>query len=398
MKILFDHQIYTNQNYGGISRYFYELAKELTLSGNDCDNSIYFSENEFTKDSQFYHTREFLPFNFRGRASIKEYLNQLVSEQFLKKATYDIFHPTYYDTYFLKSNIKPRPFVITFHDLIHEKFWEKYPDLLTNMDEVISNRKALLQSATSIIAVSNSTKRDIMEYYGVSDDRIQVTHLASSMVASAAGEGTIWGDYILFVGKRLGYKNFDKFIDAVQPLLKREKDVKVVCAGGGPFSREESMLLDKLGITAQVVQVAIDDTHLAKLYSNALFFVFPSLYEGFGIPVLEAFNCRCPTILSNVSSLPEVGGNAALYIDPTDPSDILRKCEMFFYDPGLRANYSEKGATRAKEFSWARTAAQTLNIYEQAITKNSSLPESPNKITPKHDPVKEQRHRGYIVS
>lgn len=367
MKILFDHQIYTNQNYGGISRYFYELSKGLTSLGNDCQNSIYFSENEFTRDNQFYHSRTFLPFNFRGRESLKEYLNKFVSEQSLKKGTYDIFHPTYYDTYFLKSNFSSRPFVVTFYDLIHEKFSEKYPDLLTNMDEVISSRKTLLKRATCVIAISNSTKQDIMDYYGVDGDRIQVTHLASSMTASAPGQGTIWGDYILFVGKRQAYKNFTGFIEAVQPLLKREKNLKVVCAGGGAFSREELALLNKLGIAEQVVQVAIDDTHLAKLYSNALFFVFPSLYEGFGIPVLEAFNCGCPAILSNVSSLPEVGGDAALYVDPDNRDDILRKCEMFYYDPALRAAYREKGTKQSKEFSWNNVAAQTLDIYQSAL-------------------------------
>lgn len=396
MKILFDHQIYTNQNYGGISRYFYELAKGLTSLGNDCHNSIYFSENEFTRDTQFFHTREFLPFSFRGRGSVKEYLNKFVSEQTLKKGAYDIFHPTYYDPYFLKNNLTSRPFVITFHDLIHEKFAARYPDVLTGIDEVIANRKIVLQKAACIIAVSNCTKRDVMEYYGVDGDRIHVTHLASSMTANGPARGSVYGDYILYVGKRPAYKNFSGFIEAVQPLLQREKSLKVVCAGGGSFTHEETAHLNKLGIEKQVVQVAIDDAHLATLYSNALFFVFPSLYEGFGIPVLEAFNVGCPAILSNVSSLPEVGGDAALYFDPANSEDILRKCEMFFYDPELRAAYREKGSRRAKDFSWERTVAQTLEVYQSVLQSWSASPGYTDRTLPIGRPASDQ-FRKYIA-
>lgn len=367
MKILYDHQIYTNQNYGGISRYFYELSKGISSLGNDCRNSIYFSENEFTSDKQIYRSRPFIPFNFKGRRRAKEFLNRFVSRRALKSGSYDIFHPTYYDTYFLKGAIPSKPFVVTFYDLIHEKFSGRYPGLLTNMDEVISNRIRLLNNASQIIAISHSTKRDLIDYYGVQEDRIRVTHLASSLSADPSPPYPGLGNYILFVGSRLGYKNFLVFLEAVSPLLRQEKGLKLICAGGGVFTADELARAVQLGVAEQLKQLPIDDSCLATLYKNALFFVFPSRYEGFGIPVLEAFNCGCPTILSNVASLPEVGGAAALYINPEDPGDILQKCETLYNDAELREEFRAKGFMQACRFSWQQVARKTLDVYQSAL-------------------------------
>ena len=369
MRILFDHQIYTNQNYGGISRYFYELSKGLTSLGNECKNSVYFSENEYTKDTIAYKTHRFIPFYFKGRERLKGHLNQMFSERSLRKGAYDIFHPTYYDPYFLKTKSAQKPFVVTFYDLIHEKFSGRYPTLLTNMDQVISNRMVLLNSASRIIAISESTKRDLVEYYGIAPDQIHVTHLASSLFVpeSVPDRLTKYGKYILFVGTRMGYKNYTFFLESVSELLRRETDLRLICAGGGSFSPEEEVLIQRLGLAGKVQQLPINDHRLAMLYKNALFFVFPSLYEGFGIPVLEAFNCGCPAIISNASSLPEVGGDAALYVDPEDASDILGKCERLYADPELRDYYRAKGLEQASNFSWQKVAAQTLNIYQSAL-------------------------------
>lgn len=369
MKILFDHQIYTNQNYGGISRYFYELTKGLSDLGNECETSVYFSENEYTKDKRVFNSRPFFPFYFKGRGKLKEHFNRIVSQRSLKKGGFDVFHPTYYDPYFLKSKPARSPFVVTFHDLIHEKFSGRYPTLLTNIDEVLASRIAMLSNASQIIAVSESTKRDIIEHYGVPPDRIHVIHLASSLFVEniLISPPLIETPYILFVGTRIGYKNFNVFLEAVAELVRRESDLTLVCAGGGKFSEAELLMIKKLGISNKVRHVPIDDQRLALLYKNALFFVFPSLYEGFGIPALEAFNCGCPAILSGVSSLPEVGGDAALYLDPENPADILEKCEMLYGDAALREHYRTKGLERAGRFSWCKVAGETLRIYQSAL-------------------------------
>jgi glycosyltransferase involved in cell wall biosynthesis len=364
MKILFDHQIYSNQNYGGISRYFYELTKRLVIYKQEYKHSIYFSDNEFTRDRSIFNARPFIPVNFKGRETIKKYINQKYSDLIISKGDFDIFHPTYYDTYYLKRGSLSKPFVFTFHDLIHEKFAHKYPDTLTDLNEVIACRNTLLRHSAAVIAVSQSTKNDILQYYDVDESKIHVIHLANSLNLNAAERDSSMGEYILFVGHRDIYKNFRTYVSAIQPLLDREKSLKLICAGGGSFTPDEQNFLRKLGITSQVVQTPINDTILTRLYRNSLFFVFPSLYEGFGIPTLEAFNCECPAILSNVSSLPEVGGDAALYIDPNDSFDMLSKTEAFYYNPELRDEYRMKGRKQAEKYSWDKMALHTMAIYQ----------------------------------
>jgi len=367
MKILFDHQIYSNQNYGGISRYFYELTKRLTAYDQEYIHSIYFSENEFTRNNSIFNARPFLPVNFKGRETIKKYINQKYSEKIINKGNYDIFHPTYYDTYYLNRGSLSKPFVFTFHDLIHEKFSHKYPDILTDLKEVVTSRKKLLSQSSAVIAVSQNTKNDILHYYDVDESKIHVIHLANSLTLDGIEKDSSKGDYILFVGHRGIYKNFRMYVTAIQPLLDREKSLRLICAGGGSFNPDEQDFLKKLGITSQVIQTPIDDSILTRLYRDSLFFVFPTLYEGFGIPTLEAFNSDCPVILSNVSSLPEVGGDAALYIDPNDQCDMLSKTEAFYYDAALRDEYRVKGRKQAEKYSWDKMALQTMEIYQSLL-------------------------------
>ena len=367
MKILFDHQIYNDKNYGGISRYFYELSKGLTSFGIDVENTIRFSENEFIKDSSYFNASEFISFQFKGRGRIKKYLNQKISERIIKNGNFDIFHPTYYDTYFIKSELNKRPLVVTFHDLIHEKFSDRFPKTLTNINNVIADRKMLLSMASKVIAVSHHTKKDIIDYYHVDERKIEVIHLANSLSPTNLTKDTSLGNFILFVGVRESYKNFTTFLKAVSSLLVKERTLKVISAGGGRFTDDETKLIKDLNIDGQVIQISINDNILSQLYYNAVLFIFPSLYEGFGIPVLEAFSCGCPSILSNTSSLPEVGGDAALYVNPEDESDILNKVEQLYYNSDLREDYRQRGFFQVKKFSWHETSKKTLEVYQSVI-------------------------------
>jgi len=138
-----------------------------------------------------------------------------------------------------------------------------------------------------------------------------------------------------------------------------------VCAGGGKFNNEELKFLKNLHVLGQFKQISINDRLLSGLYSNALFFVFPSLYEGFGIPILEAFSCSCAAILSNTSSLSEVGGDAALYFDPYNEQDILRTITKLFYDRPLILKLKQAGLERQKMFSWLATVRKHYEIYKK---------------------------------
>ncbi|WP_028845360.1 glycosyltransferase family 4 protein [Thermodesulfovibrio thiophilus] len=366
MKILYDHQIFTLQKYGGISRYFYELISELDrMEHIETDTSLIVSNNPYISDKKFVKYFDFLPNKqFRGKQRIFNFINKINTIFNLKKQNFDIFHPTYYDPYFLKY-LGDKPFVLTVYDMIHEKFSEMFSE----RDKTSEHKRLLVKKATKIIAISESTKKDLIELFGTDASKIEVVYLGNSLFIDADMKVTISipEKYILFVGSRGGYKNFDRFIKGVAPLLKNDKELNIVCVGGGKFKSEENELFNILKISNQIIQKDLDDESLSFFYKNALVFVFPSLYEGFGIPVLEAFACKCPLVCSNTSSLPEIAGNGAIYFDPYNEESIKNAIDSILKDEELRNILISKGTEQLKKFSWRKTALQTKKIYESIL-------------------------------
>ncbi|RYF70976.1 MAG: glycosyltransferase family 1 protein, partial [Cytophagaceae bacterium] len=197
---------------------------------------------------------------------------------------------------------------------------------------------------------------------------IKVIHLGTTLGESLAASETVAtpleAPYLLYVGKRGLYKNFDGFFRAIQPVLHRHPDLHLICAGGGAFNQAEQALFYASGLANRVHYRPANDTSLIALYRHARAFVFPSLNEGFGIPVLEAYSSGCPVVLSNRSSLPEVGGDAALYFDPEDDDSIADAVERVLTDNALHAALSQKGTERLRNFSCDKTAQQTLEVYK----------------------------------
>ncbi len=363
MKILYDHQIFAIQEYGGVSRYFLELIIHLKkLAGLDCILPLKFSNNFFIRNSNLVKTEAFLPrWCFPGKSFLTHTINIPNMLSHFKKGDYDLFHPTYYSPYFLKA-LDRKPFVLTIYDMIHER----YSSFFSRTDSMVANKKLLAQKATKIIAISESTKKDIIDFYKFNPQKIEVIHLATSLRPhnDLTGQKKLPQRYILFVGLRHLYKNFEMFLKAIGPIFKEDQILHLICAGGGGFSKKENALMDELGIKDKVISfMKAADTDLAHLYQNAAVFVFPSLYEGFGIPVLEAFACGCPTALSDSSSLPEVGGSAAIYFNPHDPVSIRNAVEKIIYDEALRSQLRLKGYEQLKKFSWEATACKTRDLY-----------------------------------
>ncbi len=390
MKILYDHQIFASQVYGGISRYFYELAHSLCSQYQDvrCLLSLIYSNNHYLKGGKtvFTHSGDYkriidydnfcAGFNFKGKwklfqiakkiSYIKDYsaANKACGVKAVEAGDYDIFHPTYYDNYFLK-HIGHKPYVLTVYDMIHELF----PHEFLRDESICYQKKILIENASKVIAISENTKKDIVKFYGC-EEKIEVVHLGNSLMppeANYAGGKAPPEKYILFVGSRQKYKNFDFFIKSAAPILKDHNDLKLVCAGGGLFSIDEINLLKSLGVAEKVTQMSLSDDGLALFYKNALAFIFPSLYEGFGIPVLESFASGCPLIVSNSSSLPEVAGDAAIYIDPQSAVSIQTAVEKAVTDKKLRDELQAKGFEQLKKFSWNITAQKTKKIYERIL-------------------------------
>jgi len=383
IKVLYDHQVFDMQKYGGISRYFSELFNNFQPPLNvEPLLPFHYTENELLKSSLSFRSANFKNWKFssaRKQSLLRKVLklydfvdpssNINCVTKALKENSFDIFHPTYYNTYFLKY-LKEKPFVLTVHDMIHEI----YPEYFAADNKTISNKKKLVLKADKIVAVSDCTKRDLLRFYDIPADKIQVIYHGDSMSPvpiQSVVNLSLPSKYILYVGSRAIYKNFNAFIRSIAPILQDDRELYVVCAGGyqggNQFSADENKLLDQLNIFGRVKIFAADDQLLKVLYKRAICFVFPSLYEGFGIPVLEAFACDCPAIISNTSSLPEVGGTAVAYIDPTNITNMTETIREVVSNKLIRERMAAEGRTQLSKFSWAKAAEETSILYKKIM-------------------------------
>lgn len=361
MKVLFDHQTFSIQRYGGISRYFVNLDTGLNaIPDVRSEIAVLYSENEYLKTYP-------VPFNnkigkklFAGHFNRIYRWNRRYCELKLRSNNFDVFHPTYYDPYFI-AGLK-KPFVLTVHDMIHELLPNQFPD----NDKVVAQKQAMITGANAIIAISDYTKNDIIKFYPQVADKITVIHHGYHFKTYEHTEGgSNNGKFILFVGERPFYKNFPNFLKAIAPLLNDDKALKLICTGGGAFSPDELQLFATLNITAQCRQVNATDKQLQQLYTEALVFVFPSFIEGFGLPLLEAFNAGCPVAASNASCFPEIGGDAVAYFNPHEVESIRHTIKTILTDANTRANYIARGRERLKLFSIEKQVKQTLDVYRQ---------------------------------
>jgi glycosyltransferase involved in cell wall biosynthesis len=233
--------------------------------------------------------------------------------------------------------------------------------------------------ARHIIADSSATKDDLINFYGADPERITVVYLGREeslaritdpkIIAQTKAHYNIDGDYLLYLGTLHPRKNLVRLIDAFHMTLQamQNDSLKLVIAG------KKGWLYDKifarvqtLGLNERVIfpGYVIDEAKPALL-SGALAYVFPSLYEGFGLPILEAMACGTPVLTSNVSSLPEVAGQAALLVNPHDPAEITKGLTELITNPDLRCQLIEQGFRQIQKFSWAKAAGQVLEIVKQ---------------------------------
>lgn len=374
MRVLYDHQIFSRQNFGGISRYFSELMKSYSETRLiDFQLSLKYSNNIYTYKAGFCDPTRFFPGIGIGVVRrIRKWLwekNKLWSVNAIRSGNFDVFHPTYYDDYFLDI-LGKKPFVVTIHDLIDELFHVQGPV----EEDQLRGVRDLAHRSCAIIAVSEHTKNDIVRFYGIEAERVTVVHHGAPHLSRVTSRGTrpdhLPKSYLLFVGKRGGYKNFETCLRALAPILDRQAGPALVCAGGGRFRGHEQDLLETLGVREAVHQWDVDDAVLGALYQNARAFVFPSRYEGFGIPILEAFAESCPVVLSNASCFPEIAGDAAVYFDPTSEEDIRTSVLRVLADPALAAECVERGKERLRLFRWEETARRTAEVYRRVFAES----------------------------
>jgi glycosyltransferase involved in cell wall biosynthesis len=369
MKVLYDHQSFSGAKYGGVARYFYDLMYNLKYEqGVDVELAIKFSNNDYLKNGDI---KNITPFGFfLGYAKTNllfSHVNRLNSAIQIARQSYDVFHPTYFKDYFLPF-LGKKPFVITHHDVIPEKFSTQYAGL-DGFDK--DQKKKILDKASKIIAVSENTKKDILEVFNISPEKVEVIYHSTHFAAFQPNpnvEILTPKRYLLYVGNRENYKNFDVYVESIAPILKKQDDLYLICAGNGKFTVSEQQLFANLKVEKQILhhQITSDDV-LYQLYKNAIAFVYPSLYEGFGIPVIEAFACDCPVILSDRSCFPEVAQDAALYFNPDDKENIAFQIEKIIENTDLRIELIKKGKERLQDFSPTFTAQKTLQVYKSVI-------------------------------
>lgn len=360
MNILYDHEIFSYQQYGGIARYYCEMIQRLNShKDSHCRIGAKFSNTEYLKQGVWRYP---FPNSIRAKQLFFR-INSLYFKFLLKTEKYDLVHFTFYPDPKWKKLIR-KPIVITVHDMIPELFPSQFP----NAGKWISNKKFWCHNADMILTNSDSTSNDLLKVYNhVDPKRVHRVYLGSSPAEKAEKSCDLPETFLLYVGGRQSYKNFNNLLQAFRELTKKHKQLHLICTGGGSFSSEETKMLEHYGLTDHVQQRSCSESALAGIYQRASALVYPSLYEGFGLPLLEAFQARIPIAISNASCFPEIAGNAAVYFDPHNVSEIKNALETVLFDQNGRTELIAAGTKRLAHFSWEKTAEKTLFFYHQLI-------------------------------
>jgi len=361
MKILYDHQMFDAQVYGGISRYFANLVSGFRKYDRmETEVSVLSTRNYYLKNNVKFRLKGFLKNYLLSKAKRLKSFNKNYSKICISRGQFDIFHPTYFHPYFLKFLRKP--FVLTIHDMIYELF----PGYFTSADLTAEYKRELVGAADHIIAISQTTKNDLIRLLNVPEEKITVVYHGYTPSGTSADPGLILPQrYILFVGSRDNYKNFERFAVAFSILKQTYPDIMLICVGGGEFTTKEFDYFVELGIAASLVQLNVNDNELFWIYKKAVAFVYPSLYEGFGLPILEAFEANCPVLASDIPCFREVAGEACRYFDPYDEESMASS----LIDAVAKMDFSKslilKGRKRLEHFSMEKCLAGTLEVYNK---------------------------------
>jgi glycosyltransferase involved in cell wall biosynthesis len=367
-KIFYDYQIFSLSEYGGVSRYFHEISSRISKH-HDYDVKIvcpFYIDEYFKNHPSSSRLVKGLKIKRVPKTNIfRHTINQKISNLMVSGSNSSIIHETYYATKTIGGKNAKR--VVTVHDMIHEKFSSS----LDPNNSFTSVKAAAIRRADRVICVSHSTRKDLIEILGIDKEKISTIYHGCSFNyhshENIKQTAPIEKPYLLYVGKRDRYKNFDKLLAAYATSHQLNQDFQLVCFGGGDFSNSEIEKINNFQLGDKVIQISGDDDMLANLYREATAFVYPSLYEGFGIPPLEAMSFDCPVICSNVSSIPEVVGEAGEYFDPYDLDSMTHAIEKVVYSEVISNNLKKLGRGRIKLFSWDLCAEQTNKIYQSLL-------------------------------
>lgn len=371
MKIVYTHNVFGYQAYGGISRYFVEIMKRIPAEEAQVQVFAGFHINQYLKGLPGVIGIKVPILNHAGSGPrlingpltlIRRQVNNLIQRAVIRTNAQTILHLSYYSRGHFKKGAKT---VVTVFDMIHELFPQYFP----RHDRTTDLKRISCEQADHIIAISHCTKKDLVNLLDIDENKVTVIYMGNSF------ENTIPEDcvkivdnpYVLYVGERSGYKNFRNIIKAYSHSALLRKNFLLVCFGGRNFSSQERGILASLGINHLVHHVSGGDALLACYYKNARALVFPSLYEGFGLPPLEAMGLGCPVICSDRNPVGETVGEAGIYFDPEDVINMQYILENALFDDTLLDEMVKRGYQRASAFSWDRSAGQTMNLYRSLL-------------------------------
>jgi glycosyltransferase involved in cell wall biosynthesis len=376
MKILYSHHAFCMQRHGGVSRYFTELFLRIPRCGDAATRVVApLFDNEYLSRARSATSvpravigieLPTLPGPRVPRRVANALLARLVTT---RQRGVDIFHQTYFSPHDYSPPSARR--ILTVFDMIHEL----YPNDFRRSDTTREAKRASIARADHVICISDATRSDLVRLLDVSPSKLSVVHLAgglgdASRASTALPASGLVRAFILYVGRREGYKNFQALLSEFggTPTLRDRFDL--VCFGGGEPTAAERESIAGAGLSEDQVDFrAGDDSDLARLYARAAALAYPSLYEGFGIPPLEAMEAGCPVVCAATSSLPEVAGDAAEYFDPHVSGALGAALSRVLDDPARRADLIARGFRRAESFSWDRCARETLAVYRNVLAR-----------------------------
>ena len=348
------------QRYGGVSRYFVELIRQFS-AWDDVEAHVLapYYVNAYLHELECggvdgRHVAN-LP---RGASSFLQVANRIVSSVRVRRQQPDVLHETYYSTP-LPARTARKGIVVTVYDMIHEL----YPQYFASGDSTTTSKRRAVQRADQVICISEQTRKDLLQVLDVDPDKARTIHIGFEVPELEVGPSIVDGPYLLYVGVRGGYKNFSSLVEALAGRQSLLRDYRLVAFGGAKPDEGELAKLASSGIARdRFLWFGGSDRTLRRLYRHASAFIYPSLYEGFGIPPLEAMGQGCPVVCSRAGSIVEVVGDAGEYFSPEDPDDIANAITRAI-DPATAGSLQKRGFERIRKFSWSNCAKQTREVY-----------------------------------
>lgn len=362
MKLVYDHKIFWIQRYGGISRYFINLFKNFNHF--DIDYKIvspFFKNNYLNEEIEKkkiigrYIKKPFPKTSFLINAYNNFYFNHS-----LKKIKPDLIHTTYYNN---SINKNKTPLVTTVYDLIHER------NSVDNGKYNLFKKKAL-EISDHLICISNKTQKDLIDIYNISKKKISVIHLGSDHLEEKKefSEVKIEKPFLIFIGSRKKYKNFTTLLRCISFSEKLKKNFDLVVFGGEQITPHEKKMINNFKLAPMNIYFENgDDQKLKYFLKQSTCFIFPSLDEGFGLPILESMRSHCPVFCSDIEIFKEVAADCAEYFDPSDVENMKSKLEDVLFSPSKLENLKKLGYERSLDFTWRDCTSKTFDIYRKLV-------------------------------